>query len=153
MQITFETMKRNTGFYVLRQGVPEGRSSEGYASFKQVKPGLGAWRERERVKGSGFRVKGVAVTACHLRPTVISSSQSCLCVCMCVCVCARARACVPACVCVYVCVCECVCARARARACVCVCVFACVLVIVAYLILLHILLPYLLLYALKHMYD
>ena len=24
-------------FYVLRQGVPEGRSSEGYASFKQVK--------------------------------------------------------------------------------------------------------------------
>ena len=38
MQITFETRKRNTGFYVLRQGVPEGRSSEGYASFKQVKP-------------------------------------------------------------------------------------------------------------------
>ena len=24
------------GFYDLRQGVPEGRSSEGYASFKQV---------------------------------------------------------------------------------------------------------------------
>ena len=38
MQITFETKKRNTVFYVLRQGVPEGRSSEGYASFKQVKP-------------------------------------------------------------------------------------------------------------------
>ena len=38
MQITFETRKRNIGFYVLRQGVPEGRSSEGYASFKQVKP-------------------------------------------------------------------------------------------------------------------
>ena len=38
MQITFETRKRNTGFYVLRQGVPEGRPSEGYASFKQVKP-------------------------------------------------------------------------------------------------------------------
>ena len=37
MQLTFETRKRNTGFYVLRQGVPEGRSSEGYASFKQVK--------------------------------------------------------------------------------------------------------------------
>ena len=37
MQITFETRKRNTRFYVLRQGVPEGRSSEGYASFKQVK--------------------------------------------------------------------------------------------------------------------
>ena len=37
MQITFETRKRNTGFYVLRQGVPDGRSSEGYASFKQVK--------------------------------------------------------------------------------------------------------------------
>ena len=33
----FEARKRNTGFYVLRQGVPEGRSSEGYASFKQVK--------------------------------------------------------------------------------------------------------------------
>ena len=38
VQITFETRKRNTGFYVLRQGVPEERSSEGYASFKQVKP-------------------------------------------------------------------------------------------------------------------
>ena len=37
VQITLETRKRNTGFYVLRQGVPEGRSSEGYASFKQVK--------------------------------------------------------------------------------------------------------------------
>ena len=40
VQITFETRKRNIGFYVLRQGVPEGRSSEGYASFKQ--------RERDR---------------------------------------------------------------------------------------------------------
>ena len=38
MHITFETRKKNTGFYVLRQGVPEGPSSEGYASFKQVKP-------------------------------------------------------------------------------------------------------------------
>ena len=37
MQITFETRKRNAGFNVLRQGVPEGRTSEGYASFKQVK--------------------------------------------------------------------------------------------------------------------
>ena len=36
VQITFETRKRNTGFYVLRQGVPEGCSSEEYASFKQV---------------------------------------------------------------------------------------------------------------------
>ena len=36
VQITFETRKRNTGFYVLRQGVPDGRASEGYASFKQV---------------------------------------------------------------------------------------------------------------------
>ena len=39
----FETGKRkfrNTSFYVLRQGVPEGRSSEGYASFKQVRPWL-----------------------------------------------------------------------------------------------------------------
>ena len=26
--------QRNTCFYMLRQGVPEGRSSEGYASFK-----------------------------------------------------------------------------------------------------------------------
>ena len=47
VQITFETRKRNTGFYVLRQGVPEGRSSERYASFKQVKPGLGTWRESD----------------------------------------------------------------------------------------------------------
>ena len=38
VQITFETRKRNTGFYVLRHGVPEGRSSEGHATFKQVKP-------------------------------------------------------------------------------------------------------------------
>ena len=38
MQITFETRKRNTRIYVLRQGVPEGRPSEGSASFKQVKP-------------------------------------------------------------------------------------------------------------------
>ena len=37
MKITLETRKRNTGFYILRQGVPEGRFSEGYASFKQVK--------------------------------------------------------------------------------------------------------------------
>ena len=38
MQITFETRKRNTGFYALRQGVPVGCSSKGYASFKQDKP-------------------------------------------------------------------------------------------------------------------
>ena len=37
MQITFQTRKRNTGVYVLRQGVPDGRSRKGYASFKQVK--------------------------------------------------------------------------------------------------------------------
>ena len=37
VQITFETRKRNTGFYVLGQGVPQERSSEGYASFKQIK--------------------------------------------------------------------------------------------------------------------
>ena len=37
MQITFETRKRNTGVYILRQGVPEGHSSEGYVRFKQVK--------------------------------------------------------------------------------------------------------------------
>ena len=35
VQITFET-----GFYVLRQGDPEGRSSEGYASIKQAKTWL-----------------------------------------------------------------------------------------------------------------
>ena len=38
MQITFETTNRNKRFYILRQGVREGRSSEGYASFKQVMP-------------------------------------------------------------------------------------------------------------------
>ena len=37
MHITFETRKRNTGFYILRQGVPEGCSSKGYACFRQVK--------------------------------------------------------------------------------------------------------------------
>ena len=40
MLITFETRKRNTRLYVLRQGVPEGRSSEVYASFKEVKSWL-----------------------------------------------------------------------------------------------------------------
>ena len=35
VQITFETRKRNTGFYVLRQGVPEGCSSDGYASLRE----------------------------------------------------------------------------------------------------------------------
>ena len=38
VQIMFETRKRNTGFYILRQGVPEGCSSKGYSSFKQIKP-------------------------------------------------------------------------------------------------------------------
>ena len=38
VQLTFETRKTNKWFYVLRQGVPEGRSSEGYTSFKSVKP-------------------------------------------------------------------------------------------------------------------
>ena len=38
MQITFETRKRNIEFYFLRQGLPEGRSSERYANFKQVSP-------------------------------------------------------------------------------------------------------------------
>ena len=37
MQVTIATRKRNTGFYVLKQGVPERRSSEGYASCKQAK--------------------------------------------------------------------------------------------------------------------
>ena len=35
----FETrITKNTGFYILRQGVPEGCSSKGYASVKQVEP-------------------------------------------------------------------------------------------------------------------
>jgi len=38
VQITCEPRKRVTGFYILRQGVPEGRSSKTYASYKQVKP-------------------------------------------------------------------------------------------------------------------
>ena len=38
MFITFETRKRNTRFYVLRQGVSEGCSSERCASSKQVNP-------------------------------------------------------------------------------------------------------------------
>ena len=36
----FETRKGKTGFYVSRQAVSEGRSSEGGASFKQLKPWL-----------------------------------------------------------------------------------------------------------------
>ena len=38
VQIMFETMKKSTWFYILRQRGPEGRSSEEYASFKQAKP-------------------------------------------------------------------------------------------------------------------
>ena len=39
VKITFETrITRNTGFYILRQGVPEGCSSKEYASFKPVEP-------------------------------------------------------------------------------------------------------------------
>ena len=46
LQIKFETRKRNAGFYVLRQGVPERHSTEGDARFccfcfcflQQVKP-------------------------------------------------------------------------------------------------------------------
>ena len=38
MQLTFESRKRNTKVYILRQGVPEEHSNKGYASFKQVKP-------------------------------------------------------------------------------------------------------------------
>ena len=37
MPITFEARKGDTGFCSLGQRVPEGRTSEGYASFKQVK--------------------------------------------------------------------------------------------------------------------
>ena len=36
MHIPFETRKKNTGFYILKQGVPRGRSSEEYSNFKQV---------------------------------------------------------------------------------------------------------------------
>ena len=48
MQITFETRKRNTGFYVLRQGVPEERSSDGYASLKERETDRQTDRDRER---------------------------------------------------------------------------------------------------------
>ena len=41
MQITFETRKRNTLFYILRQGVPEGRSSERYATQTSFGLGIG----------------------------------------------------------------------------------------------------------------
>ena len=44
---------RNTGFYILRQGVPEGCSSKGYASFKQVKPG--PWHKKVIPGDSGER--------------------------------------------------------------------------------------------------
>ena len=43
VQITFETRKRNTGLYTLRQGVSQGRSSEGYPSIKQVMPWPSPW--------------------------------------------------------------------------------------------------------------
>ena len=64
-QITFETRKRNTGFYILRQGVPEVRSSEGYASFKQVKP----WPGQVEVI-PGVTVVGL-VTNIELRQVVL----------------------------------------------------------------------------------
>ena len=38
VQTMFQTRKRNTWFYILRQGIPEEHSSEGCASFKEVKP-------------------------------------------------------------------------------------------------------------------
>ena len=38
MQITFETRKEKYRIFVFSDGVPEGRSSEGYADYKQVKP-------------------------------------------------------------------------------------------------------------------
>ena len=41
VQITFETRKRNTGFYVLRQGVPAERSSEGCGIFFKQSLGFG----------------------------------------------------------------------------------------------------------------
>ena len=41
VQITFESRKRNTGFYVLRQGVPEGRSSEDILVLNKSSLGLG----------------------------------------------------------------------------------------------------------------
>ena len=48
MQITFETRKRNTRFYVLRQEVSEGRSSEGHANFKQREADRNRDRQTER---------------------------------------------------------------------------------------------------------
>ena len=59
MQITFETRKP-VGVYVLRQGVPEGRSGEGYTSFKpwplhvEVIPGVSV--VGVRVRGRRERV-------------------------------------------------------------------------------------------------
>lgn len=38
VQITFEMWKRNTGFYISRQGVQEGRFCNGHASFRHIKP-------------------------------------------------------------------------------------------------------------------
>ena len=48
VQITFETRKRNTGFYVLRQGVPEGRSSDGYTSLRERETDRQTDRQRQR---------------------------------------------------------------------------------------------------------
>ena len=49
---------REIGFYVLRQGIPEGRSSEGYASFKQIK----SWPWRvEVIPGISVRCREFSV--------------------------------------------------------------------------------------------
>ena len=41
VQITFQTSKRNTGFYVLRQGVPDGHSSEDMLVLNKSSLGTG----------------------------------------------------------------------------------------------------------------
>ena len=58
----FETRKRNTGFYVLRQGVPEGRSSDGYASLREREREGQRQRQRHRETGGGGGVGRETVT-------------------------------------------------------------------------------------------
>ena len=48
VQITFQTRKRNTVFYVLRHGVPEGRSIEGIARERERERERERQRERQR---------------------------------------------------------------------------------------------------------
>ena len=67
MQITFETRKRNTGFYVLRQGVPEERSSDGYASLKERETDRQTKTEREAQRQRDRRRWGCRERKSHTR--------------------------------------------------------------------------------------